>query len=93
MRFFVERTCIDFNGRMYKEGETVELEAGKHNKYLRPLIDEVTAEEVAEAAVEAGDTPADAAEDTAACEAATEAIVEQTAPAKKSSRKKKTAEG
>lgn len=90
MRFYVERDCIDFNGRFYKGGTEVELPVGRHSKYLRALdVEPVTPEEVEEAAAEAGDTAADAAADTAHCEEATEAIVEA-APKKKSTRKKAT---
>ena len=37
MRYFVERDCVDFSGRFFKGGTEVELDAGRHSKYLRPL--------------------------------------------------------
>lgn len=87
MRYFVERDCVDFSGRFFKGGTEVELDAGRHSAYLRPLdVEPVTAEEVAEAAAEAGDTAADAAADKEHCDEAVAEVV--AAPKKKSTRKK-----
>jgi hypothetical protein len=88
MRFYVERDCVDFSGRYFKGGTEVELDAGRHSKYLRPLdAEECTAEEAAQAAAEAGDTAADAAADKEHCDEAVAEVV-AAAPKKKSTRKK-----
>ena len=89
MRFYVERDCVDFSGRFFKGGTEVELDAGRHSKYLRPLdVEECTAEEAAQAAAEAGDTAADAAADKEHCDEAVAEVVAAAPKMKKSTRKK-----
>jgi len=75
MRYYVDKTCIDFSGRMYIEGETVELPEGKHSAHLIPMPAEEPEVETPE--------PEEVAEETE------EEPVEEPVPApKKTSRKK-----
>jgi hypothetical protein len=80
MRYYVEKTCIDFNGRYFVAGETVDLPEGKHNAHLIPVPAEEPEAETPEA-----ETP----EPEEAVEETEEEPVEEPAPApKKTSRKK-----
>ena len=75
MLYYVDRTCTDFSGRLFVEGETVELPEGRHNAHLIPVPAEEPVAETPE--------PEEAAEETE------EEPVEEPAPApKKTSRKK-----
>ena len=75
MRYYVDRTCVDFSGRLYVEGDIVELAEGKHNAHLIPMPDPEPEAETPE--------PEEAVEGTE------EEPVEESAPApKKTSRKK-----
>ena len=75
MLYYVEKTCIDFNGRYFVAGETVDLPEGKHNAHLIPVPAEEPEAETPE--------PEEAVEETE------EEPVEEPAPApKKTSRKK-----
>ena len=79
MRYYVDKTCIDFSGRMYIEGETVELPEGKHSAHLIPMPE--PAEEPA--------PEAETAETEEPVEEVEEEPAEEPAPApKKTSRKK-----
>ena len=82
MRYYVDRTCVDFSGRLYVEGDIVELAEGKHNAHLIPMPDPEPETETPEAEEIIGDTEEEPVEEP----------VEEPAPApKKTSRKKAAA--
>lgn len=37
MRYLATKTCQDVDGTIYADGQVVDLEPGRHTKYLRPL--------------------------------------------------------
>lgn len=37
MRYLATKACQDVDGTIYADGQVVDLEPGRHTKYLRPL--------------------------------------------------------
>lgn len=51
MRYLATKACQDHDGRIYFQGQIVDLDPGRHTKYLRPLDEAASTAERAPAEV------------------------------------------